>query len=213
MGLKWFRAHLSLKKLKKEASKVPGMIGLYRKTSHIESNEVSAKNEISSSPIISDSIVIVNNEETQRDRSKADLASQLSSSSSVIDSQEYDNHENVNTEPSTSKDSDLKESLSQDEELNKLNKERSDNLDIKSQSDNELIDSNLKKQSLPQDKELNKKNNEQSDSSDIKSRSNNESVDSNLKEQSLSHDEESNNKEQSDNSNTKNRSENEWLVI
>ncbi|GAB1865200.1 hypothetical protein CAJAP_06279 [Camponotus japonicus] len=168
MGLKWFRAHLSLKKLKKEASRVPGMRGLYRRTSHFESNvknEVLAKNEVSSASITSDSTAIANKEEAQHNRSKADLASQLSSSSS-IDSQEHDNHENVNTNPSTSKDSDLKEqSLPQDEESNKKNKEQSDS------SDNELVDS--KEQSSSQ-KESNNMNKERSNNSDTKNHSDNE---------------------------------------
>lgn len=205
MGLKWFRAHLSLKKLKKEASRVPGMIGLYRRTSHFESNvknEVLAKNEDFSPSITSDSTAFANKEEAQHKRSKADLASQLSSS---IDSQKHDNHKNVNTDPSTSKDSDLKEQALRQEKLNN-NRERSDSLDVKSRSDNKLIDSNLKEKSLPQDEESNEKNKEQSDSSD------NELVDS--KEQFSSQEELNNmNTERSNNSDTKNRSDSEWLVI
>ncbi|XP_025266937.1 protein starmaker-like [Camponotus floridanus] len=206
MGLKWFRAHLSLTKLKKEASRVPGMIGLYRRTSHFESNvknEVLAKNEVSSPSITSDSTAFANKEEAQHKRSKADLASQLSSS---IDSQKHDNYKNVNTDPSTSKDSDLKEqALPQDEKLNN-NRERSNSLNVKSRSDNKLIDSNLKEQYLSQDEESNKKNKEQSDSSD------NELVDS--KEQYSSQEELNNmNTERSNNSDTNNRLESEWLVI
>lgn len=206
MGLKWFRAHLSLAKLKKEASKVPGMMGLYRRTSHFESNvknEVLAKNEVSSPSIISDSTAFANKEEAQHKHSKADLATQLSSS---IDSQKHDNHKNVNTDPSTSKDSDLKEqALPQDEKLNN-NRERSNSLDVvKSRSDNKLIDSNLKKQCLSQDEESNKKNKEQSDSSDNEFDS---------KEQFSSQEELNNmNTERSNNSDTNNRLESDWLVI
>lgn len=139
MGLKWFRARLSMEK---EASKVPVMTGLYRRVSHIESNVLAMrKNEISSLSIASESTAIANNEGAQYDRSKADLASQLSSSS-IIDSEEiwHDNYVIVHTEPSTSKDSNLKEkSLSRNEESNKMNREQNDNSDTKNPSDNELV--------------------------------------------------------------------------
>ncbi|KAM0725019.1 hypothetical protein ACS0PU_009403 [Formica fusca] len=139
MGLKWFRARLSMEK---EASKVPVMTGLYRRVSHFESNVLAMrKNEISSLSIASESTAIANNEGAQYDRSKADLASQLSSSS-IIDSEEiwHDNYVIVHTEPSTSKDSNLKEeSLSRNEESNKMNREQNDNSDTKNPSDNELV--------------------------------------------------------------------------
>lgn len=139
MGLKWFRARLSMEK---EASKVPVMTGLYRRVSHFESNVLAMrKNEISSLSIASESTAIANNEGAQYDRSKADLASQLSSSS-IIDSEEiwHDNYVIVHTEPSTSKDSNLnEESLSRNEESNKMNREQNDNSDTKNPSDNELV--------------------------------------------------------------------------
>ncbi|CAL1683805.1 unnamed protein product [Lasius platythorax] len=139
MGLKWFRARLSIKK---EASKVPAMTGLYRRVSHSESNVAAMpKNEDTSPSISSDTTAIANNEGAQYDRSKADFANQLSSSS-IIDSEEHGDYAIINTEPSTSKDSNLKEqSLSRDEESNKINTEQSDSSDTKSRicSDNELV--------------------------------------------------------------------------
>ncbi|XP_029169981.1 uncharacterized protein LOC114939723 [Nylanderia fulva] len=110
MGLKWFRARLSIKK---EASKVPAMTGLYRRVSpRFESNTTMPKNEdILNSPDILNTPTVSS-----------------------------DNYAIVNTEPSTStKNSNLKEqSLSQYEELNNINTEQNDSSD-KSRSDNELV--------------------------------------------------------------------------
>lgn len=138
MGLKWFRARLSMEK---EASKVPVMTGLYRRVSHFETNVSMRKNEVSSPSIASESTTIANNERAQYDRPKADLASQ-SSSSSINDSEEiwHDNYVIVHTEPSTSKDLNLKEeSLSRNEESNKMNREQNDSSNMKNPSDNELV--------------------------------------------------------------------------
>lgn len=81
MGLKWFRARLSLNK--KGAYKVPTMTGMYRRISYSESNTLATrKNEYTfsavSSSIANDS-TSVNDKEQQYDRTKEDLASQLSS--------------------------------------------------------------------------------------------------------------------------------------
>ncbi|KAL6435971.1 hypothetical protein ACFW04_005657 [Cataglyphis niger] len=139
MGLKWFRARLSMEK---EASKVPVMTGLYRRVSHFETNvSMMRKSEVSSPSMASESTTIVNNERAQYDRPKADLASQLSSSS-INDSEEiwHDNYVIVHTEPSTSKDLNLKEeSLSRNKESNKMNREQHDSSNKKKPSDNELV--------------------------------------------------------------------------
>lgn len=147
LGLKRFRACLSIKK---EASKIPEMTGLYRRVSYSEST--TQKNvEVSAAPpsVASDSTASDNNETVEYDCSKADLTSQ--SSSSIIDSEEtpvkdnnkksqISNYAFEKTEPSTSKDLNIKEQSPRSKESNKIIKDQSES-DTKSPicSDNELV--------------------------------------------------------------------------
>ncbi|XP_011630887.1 uncharacterized protein LOC105422980 [Pogonomyrmex barbatus] len=149
MGLKWFRARLSMKK---EASKIPAMSGLYRRISYFES--ATRKNiEIStmSPSIASDSATTDNNETAQYDRSKADFTNQ--SSSSIIDLEktmvkdndkksQINNHAIENIESSTStEDLNIKEQSTYSEKSNKITKDQNNISDIKSPicADNELV--------------------------------------------------------------------------
>nr|XP_012232620.1 PREDICTED: uncharacterized protein LOC105678126 [Linepithema humile] len=139
MGFKWFRARL---KITKKASKIPVMTGLYRRVSYVESfTSTTRKNEISNEQVFEHNVpaASINNESMQHD-SKADLTSQLSSSSS-IDSKES-NH-TVENAKSSAKDSTINgESSTHDKkELNKINKDESNVSDTKNRvsSDNELV--------------------------------------------------------------------------
>ncbi|TGZ56201.1 uncharacterized protein LOC112454342 [Temnothorax curvispinosus] len=149
MGLKWFRASLSMEE---EAAKVPEMTGFYRRVSYFES-AIPKNAEVSGAPssIISDSTASDDNETVQYDRSKADLTSQLSSS--ITDSDEItvkdndkklqiNNHAVENAEPSTSiKDPNVKEQSTCGDESNKITEDRYDMSNTKSpiSSDNELV--------------------------------------------------------------------------
>lgn len=153
LGLKWFRARLSMEK---EASKIPAMTGLYRKVSYSEST-IQKYAEVSTAPpsVASDSTASDNNETVEYDSkfkssSKADLTSQ--SSSSITDLEEtpvknnnkkpqINNYAIENVEPSTStKDLNIKEQSTRDEESHKIIKNQSES-DTKSPicSDNELV--------------------------------------------------------------------------
>ncbi|XP_018313392.1 uncharacterized protein [Mycetomoellerius zeteki] len=149
MGLKWFRASLSMEK---EASKVPAMTGLYRRISYFEpAIKKNVEVSLSTPPLIaSDSTLSGDNETVKNDRSRADLTNQTSSS--IIDSEEItvkdidnkpqiNNHSVENAESSTStKDPNVKEESARSEELNKITKDQNMS-DTKSPiySDNELV--------------------------------------------------------------------------
>lgn len=142
MGLKWFRARLSIKK---EKAKIPAMMGLYRRVSHSELNVAAmSKNEDISNPpptISSDSTAIANNG-AQYDRTADFIIDEDENyhRRQLLIPKKHGNQAIVNAEPSTSiKDLNLKEqSLSQDEESNNMNTEQNDNSD-KSRLDNELV--------------------------------------------------------------------------
>jgi len=149
MGLKWFRASLSMEK---EASKVPAMMGLYRKISFEPAIQKNVEVSLSTVPllIVSDLTSSGDNETVKNDRSRADLTNQTSSSS--IDSEEItikdidnksqiNNHSVENTESSIfTKDPNVKEESARGEKLNKITKDQNMS-DIKSpiNSDNELV--------------------------------------------------------------------------
>jgi len=149
MGLKWFRASLSMEK---EASKVPAMMGLYRKISFEPAIQKNVEVSLSTVPllIVSDLTSSGDNETMKNDRSRADLTNQTSSSS--IDSEEItikdidnksqiNNHSVENTESSIfTKDPNVKEESARGEKLNKITKDQNMS-DIKSpiNSDNELV--------------------------------------------------------------------------
>lgn len=145
MGLKWFRARLSINK--EETSKFPTMTGLYKRVSYFEYNTSTVPQSplytsSATSPTISnDSTVSANDEEARYDRAKADLAGPLSSS--ITDTEERDNRAAQNEELSTfTKDSSItKRSLMREEESNKLNKEQSHTSDMKSHicQENEIV--------------------------------------------------------------------------
>lgn len=149
MGLKWFRARLSMEK---EATKVPEMTGMYRRilySEHIES--AIEKEEVSTTHFSNNSMASDDNETIQYDHSKADLTSQLSSS--ITDSEEImikdnekepqiNNYAVENAEPSAFiKDLNVKEQSTCDEESNKITKDQNDMSGTKSPicSDNELV--------------------------------------------------------------------------
>ncbi|KAL0106795.1 hypothetical protein PUN28_015383 [Cardiocondyla obscurior] len=154
MGLKWFRARLSMEK---EAAKVPELTGLYRRMSDFESTPKFGKimkystNSDITFPIVNDSMINDNNRTVERDLSEADCTSQ--SSSSIINSEEsmtkdsdkkiqINNHEIENVEPSTStKNSTIKEQLISGEELKKITNDQNYISDTKNpvSSDNELV--------------------------------------------------------------------------
>ncbi|XP_018045122.1 PREDICTED: uncharacterized protein LOC108685024 [Atta colombica] len=149
MGLKWFRASLSMEK---EASKVPAMMGLYRRISFEPTIQKNVEISLSTVPllIVSDLTSSGDNETVKNDRSRADLTNQTSSSS--IDSEEItikeidnksqiNNHSVENTESSIfTKDPNVKEESARGEKLNKITKDQNMS-DIKSpiNSDNELV--------------------------------------------------------------------------
>ncbi|XP_018359567.1 PREDICTED: uncharacterized protein LOC108758867 [Trachymyrmex cornetzi] len=149
MGLKWFRASLSMEK---EASKVPAMTGLYRRISFEPAIQKNVEVSLSTAPhlIINDSTSSGDNETAKNDRSRADLTNQTSSS--IIDSKEItvkdidnkpqiNNHLVENAESSTSiKDPNVKEESARGEELNKITKDQNMS-DTKNPiySDNELV--------------------------------------------------------------------------
>lgn len=149
MGLKWFRASLSLEE---GATKIPEMAGLYRRRVSYPELTIQKNAQILTSPlsITNDSTANDDNETMQCDRSKTDLTSQLSSS--IIDSEEItikdndkkpqiNNHAVENAEPCTSnKDSNIKEHSPRSEESNKITKDQnmSDTKNIIC-SDNELV--------------------------------------------------------------------------
>lgn len=147
MGLKWFRARLSLEK---EATKVPEMTGLYRRILYSEL-AIQKNAEVSTASFSNDSTASNDNETVQYDHSKADLTSQLSSS--ITNSEEImvkDNEEEPqinsyaieNAEPPAFiKDPNVKEQSTCDEESNKITKDQNDMSGIKSPiySDNELV--------------------------------------------------------------------------
>jgi len=140
MGLKWFRASLSMEK---EASKVPAMMGLYRKISFEPAIQKNVEVSLSTVPllIVSDLTSSGDNETVKNDRSRADLTNQTSSSS--IDSEEItikdidnksqiNNHSVENTESSIfTKDPNVKEESARGEKLNKITKDQNMS-DIKS---------------------------------------------------------------------------------
>jgi len=134
MGLKWFRARLSMKK---EASKVPTLTGLYRRVSCFES-DISTKEEnktFAAPSTINDSTISTNNEKTQHNHLKTDLTSQ-SSSLPITNLKEDSNY--TNAESSTENTNIKEKSLISNEQLNKTNKNQSD---MKSNiySDNEIV--------------------------------------------------------------------------
>ncbi|XP_018342227.1 PREDICTED: uncharacterized protein LOC108748501 [Trachymyrmex septentrionalis] len=149
MGLKWFRASLSMEK---EASKVPAMTGLYRRISFEPAIQKNVEVSLTTAPllIVSDSTSSGDNETVKNDRSRADLTNQTSSS--IIDSEkitvkdidnksQINNHSVENTESSTfTKDSNVKEESARGEELHKITKDQNMS-DTKSPiySDNELV--------------------------------------------------------------------------
>jgi len=135
MGLKWFRARLSMKK---EASKVPKLTGLYRRVSCFESDILmKEENKTFATPsTINDSAISTNNEKTQYNYLKADLTSQ-SSSLPIINLKEHNNYTNAE---SSTKNTNIKEkSLISNEQLNKINKNQSDISDKNICSDNEIV--------------------------------------------------------------------------
>lgn len=148
MGVKWFRASLSMEE---ESTKVPEMTGLYRRVSDYElSTQKSAQISVTLLSTTSDSIANDDNETMQYDHPKADLSQ--SSSSSIIDSEEITveindkkpqiNNVDENVEPSTStKDLNIKEQSTHSEESNKITKDQNDMSDTKNIicSDNELV--------------------------------------------------------------------------
>ncbi|XP_011867444.1 PREDICTED: uncharacterized protein LOC105561765 [Vollenhovia emeryi] len=148
MGLKWFRARLSIEKA---AAKVPEMAGLYRRISFSESS-IQRTAEVSVSPVsfASYSTASDDNETVPYDRSKEELTSQ--SSLSINDSEEItiknndkklkiNNHAVENAEPSTSnKDLNIKEPSTCNNESNKITKNQNDVLDTSPIcADNELV--------------------------------------------------------------------------
>jgi len=145
MGLKWFRARLSLEE---EASKVPAMTGLYRRISYFESTIQKNVKISAAPPSVANDSTSDDNETVEYDRSKADLTSQTSSS--IIESEEItvkddkkpqtNNHIVENVEPSI-KDSNAKEQSERGKESNKITKDQNDMSDTKNPiySDNELV--------------------------------------------------------------------------
>ncbi|XP_012523960.1 uncharacterized protein LOC105829546 [Monomorium pharaonis] len=133
MGLKWFRARLSIEK---EQSKIPEMTGQYRRFSYSESTNKKNVEVLIATPSSVASDSSDDNETIEYDRSKTDLASQTSSS--IIDSEEMMIKENVkkpqiinymieNAEPSTSiKDPNVKEQSIHGEISNKTTKDQND---------------------------------------------------------------------------------------
>lgn len=121
MGLKWFRARLSIKK---KVYKDQDMIGFYRKISYFESDisAVPRNANSGSSSFLYDSAVNSNNEIAQYDRSKIGLTSQLTPLSH-IDSVETD-YTIQDIEASTSIESSniAKELLINGEKSKKVNK-------------------------------------------------------------------------------------------
>ncbi|XP_011057397.1 PREDICTED: uncharacterized protein LOC105147823 [Acromyrmex echinatior] len=149
MGLKWFRASLSMEK---EASKIPAMTGLYRRISFEPAIQKNMEVSLSTAPIliVSDSTSSGDNEIVKNNRSRADLTNQTSSS--IIDSEEItikdidnkpqiNNYSVENIESSTfTKDPNVKEESACSEKLNKITKDQNTS-DTKSliNSDNELV--------------------------------------------------------------------------
>lgn len=151
MGLKWFRASLSMEE---KPTKIPELTGLYRRVSYSDLAIQKNAQVLTAPPsMTSDSTASDDNETMQYDRSKADLSQ--SSSSSIIDSKEIivkdndkkpqmNNHAVENMEPSTStKDPNIKEQpiATPSEESNKITKDQNDMSDTKNIicSDNELV--------------------------------------------------------------------------
>lgn len=123
MGLKWFRARLSMNK---KEYKVPVMTGIYRRVSYAESNALATRKNEHMSPTVISSIANdsnANDKEQQYDRAKEDLVSQ--SPSSNVDNKSGSNVIQ-NKEPTASmRDSNAEESLMSGEETNKSNEEQS----------------------------------------------------------------------------------------
>ncbi|XP_011164186.1 uncharacterized protein LOC105199001 [Solenopsis invicta] len=148
MGLKWFRARLSMEE---EASKVQPMTGLYRRFSDYSesTNWKNAEVSVAKPPsVASYSMASDDNETMEYNRSKADLVSQTSSS--IIDLEEITVKDDVkklqisnytvnNEEPSTSiKDPNIEQQSTHGKKSNKTTKDQND---AKSPicSDNELV--------------------------------------------------------------------------
>lgn len=125
MGLKWFRARLSINK--KGTCKVPTMTGIYRKVSYSEPNILAMRKNEYTLPAVSSSIA--NNLTRANDKEQDDRAKDLTSKSpSLLNTDlDCDNHVIQNEEPTTSiKNSNTVEQFSvRKEEINKINKDQS----------------------------------------------------------------------------------------
>lgn len=136
MGLKWFRARMSMKK---EASKVPAMTGLYRRVSYFEPDvSTIQRNNVSAAPAsMNNDSTSMKNEESQCDHSKSGPTSE-SSSLPIINTKEYDNRAIGNADLSMPAKDVMKErSLTPAEQLNKTNQ---NNIPVtKAGSDNEIV--------------------------------------------------------------------------
>lgn len=139
MGLKSFRARLSMNNKK---SKVPELTGLYRRVSYSESDVSTIQKN---APLFRRNILAKeihnNNETSQNDSSKSDVTDKLSSST-INEMEERANQTVENAKLSIDDSNALEQSLTDDKELNKINENQDDHAsDTKNRisSDNEML--------------------------------------------------------------------------